>query len=91
MKAAKTSSSRPTGTFAVWETRHQLWISSLATPGTQARQLTDIRGTLGSPAWSHRTASHLVATVNRGDHTLAAVLDINNGTLSAGALPCPLD
>ena len=70
----------PDGQWAVWETKHQLWIASLTASGTPVRQLTDIRGSLGGPRWSPDGA-HLVATVDRGDHTLTAVLDVSSGSL----------
>lgn len=70
----------PDGRWAVWETRHELWIASTEAGGSQAKQLTDIRGSISSPQWSP-DGTRIVATVNRGDHALTAILDVRGSAL----------
>jgi len=78
----------PDGGWAVWETKGQLWIASPGTsrgtsPGTsltEAKQLTDVRGSVSSARWSP-DGNHLVATVGRHDHSFTAVFDVQGGVL----------
>ena len=70
----------PDGKWAVWETHHELWIASTLTGAAEGKQLTDIRGSVSSPQWSP-DGTRLVATVNRGDHALTAILDVHDGAL----------
>jgi dipeptidyl aminopeptidase/acylaminoacyl peptidase len=70
----------PDGKWAVWETKHELWIASTTVSPADAKQLTDIRSSVSSPQWSPDGA-HLVATVGRRDHSLTAVLDVQGGVL----------
>jgi dipeptidyl aminopeptidase/acylaminoacyl peptidase len=71
----------PDGNWVVWPARHALWIASTNPTQTDAKQLTDIRGSVSSPQWSP-DGTRLIATVERGDHTLTAVLEVNNGVLT---------
>ena len=70
----------PDGRWAVWETHHELWIASTAAGASEAKQLTDIRGSVSSAQWSP-DGTRLVATVSRGDHALTAILDVREGAL----------
>ena len=70
----------PDGRWAVWETHRELWIASTLDGAGAAKQLTDIRGSVGSPQWSP-DGMRLVATVSRGDHALTAILDVHEGVL----------
>jgi dipeptidyl aminopeptidase/acylaminoacyl peptidase len=76
----------PDGKWAVWETKHQLWIAPTAATAkpaaNAAKQLTDIRSSVSSPRWSPDSA-HLAAIVGRGDHSLTALLDVHEGVLQA--------
>ena len=69
----------PDARWAVWETKHQLWIAPLHETA-KATQLTDIRGSVASPQWSP-DGKHLVAIVGRQDHSFTAVLDLEEGVL----------
>ena len=70
----------PDGKWAVWETRRELWIASTLTDAPEAKQLTDIQGSITSPQWSP-DGTGLVVTVDRGDHALTAILDLHDGVL----------
>ena len=72
----------PDGKWAVWEAKHELWIAATANPTGTAKQLTDIRSGVASAQWSP-DGMHLVAVVNRRDHSFATVLDVHDGVLKA--------
>lgn len=67
----------PDGKYAVWETKHQLWIAhTTAAAGATAKQLTDIRGELSWPQWSP-DGKHVAFRVDRKSHSFAAVGDLS--------------
>ena len=79
----------PDGKWAVWEAKHELWIvSTIAAAGSSAKQLTDLRGSVGSPQWSP-DGKHLVVAVGRGDHSFTEVLDLADGTLQGVHVVAP--
>ena len=71
----------PDGKWVVWEAKHELWIASTApSPGSTAKQLTDLRGSVSSPQWSP-DGMHLVVILSRGDHSFTELLDLSDGIL----------
>ncbi len=69
----------PDGRWAVWSGRHQLWLADLHS-STAAKQLTEIRGDVASPAWSP-DSTRIAATIARGDHAFVSILDLKDGAL----------
>jgi dipeptidyl aminopeptidase/acylaminoacyl peptidase len=64
------------GRYAVWETKHELWIVPIHGPaGATARQLTDIRGDVSWPQWSPDN-KRLAFRVNRQTHSFVGVGDL---------------
>ena len=70
----------PDGKWAVWETHRELWIASTRAGAPEAKQLTDIRGSVSSPQWSP-DGTRLVASISRVDHSFTAILDVRDGDL----------
>jgi dipeptidyl aminopeptidase/acylaminoacyl peptidase len=65
------------GKYAVWETKHQLWIARVDGPrGSTAKQITDIRGEVSWPQWAP-DSKHLAFRVDRKSHSLVAVADLS--------------
>ena len=63
----------PDGRYAVWETKHELWLAPVnAQGGATAKQLTDIRGELSWPQWSP-DGRRIAFRVNRQSHSLIAI------------------
>ena len=67
----------PDGTYAVWETKHQLWIARTnAVAGATAKQLTDIRGEVSWPQWSP-DSKRVALRVDRKSHSLVVIADLS--------------
>lgn len=67
----------PDGKYAVWETKHQLWIAPINGPATAtAKQLTDVRGDISWPQWSP-DGKRIVFRVDRRSHSLVAIGDLS--------------
>jgi dipeptidyl aminopeptidase/acylaminoacyl peptidase len=61
------------GRYAVWETKHELWIVPIHGPaGATAKPLTDVRGDLSWPQWSPDD-KRIAFRVNRQSHSLIAI------------------
>ncbi len=66
----------PDGRYAVWETKHELWLAPVnAQGGATAKQLTDIRGELSWPQWAP-DGKRIAFRVNRQSHSLVAIGDL---------------
>jgi Tol biopolymer transport system component len=65
----------PDGRYAVWETKHELWMAPINAANTTARQLTDIRGELSWPQWSP-DAKRIAFRVDRKSHSLIVIGDL---------------
>ena len=66
----------PDGKYAVWETKHQLWIARTnGTGSSTAKQLTDIRGEISWPQWSP-DGKRIAFRVDRRSHSLVAIGDL---------------
>jgi dipeptidyl aminopeptidase/acylaminoacyl peptidase len=64
----------PSGEFAVWNTRKQLWIAPIS-GATPSHQLTDLRGNNTDPHWS--PDGHSIAfTSDRGDHSFVTIYNL---------------
>ncbi len=69
----------PDGQWVVWVgAKHRLWIASVAGDKPAAHPLTELRGEDSEPQWSP-DAKHLAFTSDRRDHSLIAVLDLQDG------------
>ena len=67
----------PDGKYAVWETKHQLWMArTSAVAGATAKQLTDIRGEVSWPQWSP-DGNRLAFRVDRKSHSLVVIGDLS--------------
>lgn len=73
----------PDGKYAVWATKHQLWIAPISGGTGTARQLTDVQGDMSWPQWSP-DGERIAFRVNRKSHSLIGIGDLNIGEL-AGA------
>lgn len=65
----------PDGQWAVWSTRHHLWIAPVA-GDKPARQLTELRGDESDPQWSP-DGKHIAFTSARQDHGFIAIYDFS--------------
>ena len=65
----------PDGRYAVWETKHELWIAPVEGGNGSAKQLTDIRGELSWPQWSP-DGKRIAFRVDRRSHSLVVVGDL---------------
>jgi dipeptidyl aminopeptidase/acylaminoacyl peptidase len=65
----------PDGRYAVWETKHELWMAPINAANTAARQLTDIRGELSWPQWSP-DGKRIAFRVDRKSHSLIVIGDL---------------
>lgn len=77
------------GQYAVWETKHELWIAPLyGPPGVTAKQLTDIRGDVSWPQWSPDD-KRIALRVSRQSHSFVAIADLipNLGQAFSGQQP----
>ena len=64
------------GKYAVWETKHQLWIARVNGPGgATSKQLTDVRGELSWPQWSP-DCKRIAFRVDRKSHSFVAIADL---------------
>ncbi len=70
------------GRYAVWEAKHQLWIAPVSGNHGSARQLTDIRGSVGDPQWSP-DGQRIMFVVDRGSHSLITIADVNTAELGS--------
>src|SRR5205085_5708355 len=67
----------PDGRYAVWESKHELWIVPVHGPtGSTARQLTDIRGELSWPQWSP-DSKRIAFRVDRKSHSFVVIGDLS--------------
>jgi len=67
----------PDGKYAVWETKHQLWMARTDAPaGATAKPLTDIRGEISWPQWS-ADGRRIAFRVDRTSHSLVVIGDIS--------------
>ena len=66
----------PDGKYAVWETKHELWIAPInGSASAAARQLTDIRGEISWPQWSP-DGKRIVFRVDRTSHSFVVIGDL---------------
>ncbi len=65
----------PDGHWAVWETKHHLWIAPVA-GDKPARQLTQLRGDESDPQWSP-DGQHIAFRSDRRDHSFIVIYDFS--------------
>ncbi|HET9741248.1 MAG TPA: prolyl oligopeptidase family serine peptidase [Terriglobales bacterium] len=64
----------PDGRYAVWATKHELWIAPVSGGNGVARQLTDLQGDVSWPQWSP-DGKRIAFRVNRKTHSLVVIGD----------------
>lgn len=65
----------PDGKWAVWSTRHHLWLAPVA-GDKPARQLTELRGDESQAQWSP-DGQHIAFVSDRRDHSFIAIFDLS--------------